>query len=453
MNTTLATRASTIPGDATLELSPDTVPNRSRRPDRDRRSIPETNGASLPATLLRRWQSSRRFRLAVYVGLALQAALAVGFAAIYRPFDLEIYLWGGHAVTHGLQLYLVQSHANWFTYPPFAAALFTPVGWIPALLGRLLWELASVAAFGYSCWVTLRLAGYRPCRSGLLAITGAGLMLEPVYHTLFLGQVNLFLLALVLTDVWLVARGRHAGIAIGIATAIKLIPGIFIILLLLARRTRDAMTAVASLCVCTLIGFAVDPAASKLYWTRLFYDTTRVSATYISNQSPYAAIARSLGGVEHVGAWYYLVPAVLGVAGLAIGAVLARRGDWLGAAAATGITGLLVSPISWTHHWVWIMPALVVLARGGRRCQVAAVCGYLLFALAPMWWTPHAGHNGDYGVHGLVTLIANCFLIYGLAFLAWLGWRIWSPASRHGGTGEPVAGDAPRVLETVGLPG
>jgi hypothetical protein len=366
------------------------------------------------------WLYSRRARLAVGIALTLEIGLVMGFAAVYRPFDLRIYLWGGRAVLHGPQLYLALSHGNWFTYPPFAAALFTPLAFLPSLVVRLAWELGTLAALAWCCALTLKLAGYRPTRILVLAMVAAGFALEPVYHTLYLGQVNVYLMAMVLADVWLVARGRHAGIGVGLAAAIKLIPGIFILLFLLTRRTRDAITAAATFACCTLIGFAVDPSASRLYWTRLFYDTSRVSATYISNQSPYGAVARILDGVSHVGAWYYAVPPVLGVVGLAVATTLARRGDWLGAATMTGVTGLLVSPISWTHHWVWVLPALVVLWRGGLASRVGAVCGYVLFALAPLWWTPHAGHSGDYGSHGAITLIANCFLIAGVAFMAYM---------------------------------
>lgn len=409
---------------------------------------PESGPAAGPS-----WLHGRRFRLAVAITLTLEVGLVIGFAAVYRPFDLQIYLWGGQAVTHGLRLYLVQSHGNWFTYPPFAAALFAPLAALPSLVVRLAWELASVGAFTWCCVVTLKLAGYRPSRTVLLAMVAGGLVLEPVYHTLYLGQVNVFLLALVLGDVWLVATGRRAGVGVGIATAIKLVPGLFILLFVLTRRTREAITAAVTFAGCTLIGFAVDPSASRLYWTRLFYDTKRVSATYISNQSAYAAAARILGGIGHVGAWYYVVPLALGVTGLAVATTLARRGDWLGAATMTGITGLLVSPISWTHHWVWIMPALVVLCRGGRGGQIAAACGYLLFALAPMWWTPHSDPAGDYGSRGVVTLIANCFLIAGVAFVIYLTvCSCWS-RSREPRFKPPVASRSPRDLgQTAGGP-
>jgi hypothetical protein len=381
-----------------------------------RSALPAADTAGLSAG----WLHGRRARLAVAITLTLEVGLVIGFAAVYRPFDLQIYLWGGRAVTHGLQLYLVQSDGNWFTYPPFAAVLFTPLAALPSLVVRLGWEVATVAAFALCCALTLKLAGYQPSRSLLLAVVAAGLALEPVYHTLYLGQVNVFLMALVLVDVWLVAQGRRAGAGIGLATAIKLVPGIFILFFLLTRRTGDAVRAAVTVAGCALIGFAVDPSASRLYWTRLFYDTRRVSATYISNQSAYGAVARLLDGAGHVGAWFYAVPLVFGVAGLAVATTLARRGDWLGAATMTGITGLLISPISWTHHWVWVLPALVVLCRGGPRSRVAAACGFLLFALAPMWWTPHSGQTGDYGSHGVTTLIANCFLIAGVAFMIYL---------------------------------
>lgn len=398
-----------------------------------------TTTAAAATSLARRaasWLETERARRLMYVTVALQLAVVAVFGLVYRPFDLQIYLWGGRAVTEGVRLYLAQSHGNLFTYPPFAAALFTPLTALPTVVVGVVWELATVGAFAWACVLTARLAGYRPNVTVVLAMVAGGLLLEPIYHTLYLGQVNVFLLALVLADIWRAARGCHSGIGIGIATAIKLTPGIFIVLLLLTRRTKDALTAAVTFAGCTLIGFAVDPSASRLYWQHVFYDTARVSAAYISNQSPYAAEVRILGGASHVGVWYDLVPVIIGGIGLVVATVLARRGDWLGAAAVTGIAGLMVSPISWTHHWVWVVPALVVLWRGGRRSRIAAACGYLLFVLAPMWWTPHSGGGGDYGSHGLVTLIANCFLVAGLAFLGYMvvcTWRTRQPVSSRAG--------------------
>jgi alpha-1,2-mannosyltransferase len=324
-------------------------------------------------------------------------------------------------------LYLVQADANWFTYPPFAATVFAPLAGVPAIAVRLAWELGSVAALAWACVLTVRLAGYRPTRTVIVTMTAAAVVLEPVYHTLFLGQVNLFLMALVLADMWRVSRGHPAGIGVGVAAAVKLVPGIFIVLLLLTRRTRDAAIAAATFVGCGLIGYVVDPSASKLYWTRLFFDAKRVSDGYISNQSLYAAVVRVLGGPSHAGIFFLVTAFAVGAAGLLVAAVLGRRGDWPGAAAVTGVTGLVVCPISWTHHWVWIVPAFVVLMRGGVGARIAAGSAYLLFALAPMWWTKHPVRPGmaQTGFHGLTTLTANCFLVAGLAFLAYMAVVAW----------------------------
>ena len=403
--------------------------------------------ASAPAP--RRVLLGRRARSVAYACILAELGLVIGFAIAYHPFDLSIYLWGGRAVTEGLRLYLVQAHANWFTYPPFAAAVFTPLAALPTVVVDVAWELASVAAFAWSCLLALKLAGCRASGPVLAAVVGAGFLLEPVYHTLFLGQVNLFLLALVMTDVWRVARGRTAGIGVGLAAAIKLTPAIFIVLFMVTRRTRDAVIAAGTFVTCALFGYLVDPSASRLYWTRLFYDTTRVRATYISNQSPYAAATRIMGGVSHVGSWYLAIPLVLGPLGLAVAATLARRQDWLGAAAVTGTTSLLVCPISWTHHWVWIMPALIVLLRGGPASRIAAACGYLLFAAAPMWWTPWSFKTSQYGFHGLVTLTANCFLIAGVAFLAYMAVCTWRPQSRRRDEQGPASWGSPSIPSLV----
>jgi hypothetical protein len=375
---------------------------------------------SLPAWM-RRWAAP-----AVYGVLLAEVAVIIWFSVAFKAVDFVVYMWGGHAISHDTLLYLGNSgNGHWFTYTPFAAAVFAPIAIMPNAAGQLLWELASVAAFAVACCTALKLAGWHPSRAVIAAVTAAGLVLEPVYHTLFNGQINLILLALVLVDVWLVAQDRRAGIGVGIAAAIKLTPAIFILFFLLARRTKAALIAAATFVVCGAIGFLVAPGASRLYWTRFFYDTKRVDAPYIGNQSVYGAAIRIFDGPTHVGVWYLLLTMAIGAVGLASATVFARAGDWLSAASVTGITGLLVSPVSWTHHWVWVMPALIVLVRGDKRHKIAAACGFALFALAPLWWTPHSLTRPDYGFHGLLTLVANCYLAAGAIFLAYMAWRAY----------------------------
>jgi hypothetical protein len=374
----------------------------------------------------------------IYPVLAAEIAAVVVAAVAYNPLDFRIYLWGGEAIADDARLYLEQGYAHWFTYSPFAAMVFAMLAGLPAIAARVLWQLASVAALASAIAIALKLTGRRLAAAEVAAFTAAALILEPVYHTLYQGQINLILMALILLDVWLVAQGRRAGYAIGIAAAIKLTPAIFAVMLLVTWRrnaVRAALTAGATFLACGLAGFLVAPEASRIYWSGLFHDTSRVGVSYISNQSPLGAAARILGGADHVGSWLTLVSLVIGVGGIGLAVAYARRDDWLAAAATTGVTGLLVSPVSWAHHWVWIVPALVLLIHDGRR--YAAAAAYALFVLAPMWWTPHAGGSAEYGLHGFTTLIANCYLLAGLGFLAYMGRRLYQGTRHRSGAALP----------------
>jgi hypothetical protein len=397
------------------------------------------DAVSAEGTGRRRWVTP-----VVYGVLGVELAVVVVFAAAYNALDFRIYMWGGHAVLDDSRLYLALAYGHWFTYSPFAAIVFVPVATLPLAVARVLWDLVSVAALAYSCTRIVQIAGYRPTRLAVAGFVAAAMALDPVWETLFLGQINLILLALILTDVWLVSRGSSrlaVGVGVGIAAAIKLTPAIFIVFFLLAGRTKAACVAAGTFAGCGLIGFLVAPDASRLYWRHLFFDTRRVGAPYISNQSPYATAIRIANGQGHIGPWWIVVPIAFAVVGLATATVLARRQDWLGATAVTGMTGLLVSPISWAHHWVWVLPALVLLLRAGHR--IAAGAGYLLFAVAPFWFTPHAAGPREYGFHWLTTLVANCFLLAGVAFLAYMALTQLRPPQRAGDQAEdldPVAG-------------
>jgi alpha-1,2-mannosyltransferase len=372
-----------------------------------------------------RWLMTRRGRQVAGAVLAAQLITVTVFALVYRPFDLRIYLWGGRAVWHGPALYHVLVAGNWYTYPPFSALAFTPLSTLPGWLVSLAWELASVAALAWLLRACLMLGGWPVSRALTAWATVAALCLEPVYHTLYLGQVNLFLTAAVVWDIRRLAAGKTAGWATGAAAAVKLLPGLFIFVYAAAGRWRDAARAAITFAACTAAGFVADPSASRLYWTKLWHDTTRVSAIYISNQSAYGAIAR-LAGTTKLGLWPMALAAALAAAGLAVAACQARDGNWLHAAATAGVTTLVASPISWTHHWTWAAPALLVLLiRPNAARTAAAAAGWLLFAIAPMWFTPWHGDSAEYRWHGLTTVVANSFLLAGLAYLTWTAWATW----------------------------
>lgn len=384
----------------------------------------------------RHWQVTAR---AAYGVLTVQIIGILAFVVAYNALDFHIYWEGGRVATHGAKLYREQLVAHWYTNTPFMAGLFIPISHLPLTVARVLWESASVAAFAWACASALELGGFRCTRPRLAAVVAAGLFLQPMWQSIFLGQVNPILLALVLADVRMVAAGRRrAGIGVGVAAAIKLTPGIFVVMLLLAGRIRAAAVAAGTFVGCGLLAFAIAPAASRVYWGGVFLDTSRVGAAYVSNQSPFGAAARLLGGPTHVGSWYPVVPLVLGVAGLAVAVAWARRADWLAAAAVTGTTGLLVSPISWAHHWMWVVPALVVLVRAGRRRWAAGV--YVLFCFSPLWWMPR-----KYGFDGVNTLVADSYLLCGLAFIGYMAWRLRGLPGRPGRPGRPVGGTSTAV--------
>jgi alpha-1,2-mannosyltransferase len=197
-------------------------------------------------------------------------------------------------------------------------------------------------------------------------------------------------------------------------------------MLLAAGRRRAAAVAAGTFGLCTGIGALVAPTASQEYWSHLVFDTGRVGVTYISNQSPFGVVARLFGGP--VGGWYAAVPVVVGITGVAVAACFARIGDYLAMTAATGLTMLLVCPISWSHHWVWALPALPVCGRGARRRDRVVVAGcYAVFLTGLPWWTPHDGGAAEFGWHGVTTLAADSYAVVGLVLLGSLSWLLVRP--------------------------
>ncbi|WP_051468389.1 glycosyltransferase 87 family protein [Actinomadura oligospora] len=365
-------------------------------------------------------------KMFVRVLLAVEVAALAVWSVVWDSLDFRIYRLGGGVVTEGTRLYTEQLAEHWYTNSPVFALVCSPLADLPLTVARVGWQFASMAALVWACANVLDLAGRPVTRNTVAALVAAAMLLEPMYHSFFQGQVNLILLALVVADVRAVARGRVAGAGIGLAAAMKLTPGIFIVLLLVTGRIRAAAVATGTFAVAVAGTWLIAPDASRAYWTGTFRDTSRVGVTYISNQSPFGMLSRMLGGhPDRVQGWYPVISVVVAVAGLAVAALWARRGDWLGATAVTGVTGLLVSPISWAHHWVWVLPALVLLVRDGRR--VAAACAYVLFVLSPLWWTPHDGTDREWGFHWLTTAVANCYLLSGVAFLVYTALELRRP--------------------------
>ena len=401
--------------------------------------------------------------LAVYV-----ADLATHLSSMAAMRDLAVYRNGGLIVRHVAPAY--DGHRasplyDWmgqngvqFTYPPFAAIVFAVASVLSWTALRWAMTLASLAALGLSLWLVFGALGYsgRPkVRLGAtLGVSALALLTEPVQQTLALGQVNLLLMLLIVADLLTASALKEQtrwwhGIGIGLAAAIKLTPLIFIPYLLLVRRYRQAATAAGTFVVTVLLGYAILPKDSDTYWLHgLVFNANRIVFLGTrGNQSLRGVLTRLAGSVTS-GTAPWLVAAILVlIAGVVAAAVLYRAGHPVAGMLGCALTGLLVSPLSWDHHWVWVAPAVALLAHQGARARGAVRAGWwgaagglvLVFGAWPQFWDAQAGltpagliwygpatyfATGDqpwyheFHWHGLQLLAGNSFVLAGLAGLA-----------------------------------
>src|SRR5262249_17837311 len=156
---------------------------------------------------------------------------------------------------------------------------------------------------------------------------------------------------------------------IGFATAIKLVPGLFIPYLWLTGRKRAAGVATATFGALTLLGAVVAPSDSWQFFHSKIFDPT--SPDFFTNQSIEGALQRALAGAWR---WLWLIASALVLwYGLRAAVEASRRGDELRAVAITGLVSVLVSPISWIHHLVWIVPVIAVIIGAGRDPKRTAI--------------------------------------------------------------------------------
>ncbi|MFF1440005.1 glycosyltransferase 87 family protein [Streptomyces sp. NPDC058295] len=395
-----------------------------------------------------------RGRLLLLLALAAVVTVFTATVPLLRDwFDLRVYYGTVNSWIHEggrVYDYRVPGTPYGFTYPPFAAVVMLPmalVGLRTAIVTALLLNLAALA-FAVRVCVGPRWRRYGWYGAGLAACALA--LFEPLRDTLSFGQVNLLLLALVLADAGLLASGRTrwAGVGIGLAAAVKLTPALFIGLLLVARRWRAAAVATTVAAAATALAALVAPDASRFYWTRALWDTTRVGRLdYVSNQSLQGVLARL--GVESRVVWAVLVLAALGWwVWRARRAVAA--GDWQAAFALTGLTACLVSPVTWVHHLVWLLPSFAVLIRAGRPRVAGALYAVLCTSVVWLWFDDASGVDGFLG--------SNTYTWITLGLLVWLPAgqlpEERRPASRSpSATAAPPSAAAPAISAASGQPG
>ncbi len=409
-------------------------------------------------------------------------------------YDLGVYHHAGLIARHDpAALYRWQLRPGIkFTYTPFAAAVFAVGSVLPTAMLRWLMTVGSIAALGATCWVTFGGLGWTGRRrvTGTLAVAALSLWTEPVLRALQLGQIELVLMALLAWDLCQPDDRPWKGAGVGLAAGIKLVPLIFIPYLILAGKLRQAAVAAAVFAATVAAGFAVLPRPSATWWlTGYFLHPGNVGEVgALVNQSLLAVITRVLGSMRAALPVWLAVAALTAVAGLAAAALLDRSGRPLAGWISCALTGLLVSPVSWDHHWVWIVPVLVLLtgravaapravpgtppgavppvARGAARWARWALVGAVaaVFGGWPEHWTgslalvpdgllgffvgPHPAHE-VYHLHGLQLISWNLFVAAGLVMLA----VALAAAARAAAGGAAAGGAAAGGAATARLAG
>ena len=370
---------------------------------------------------------SPRRRTVFAVGVAVTVAVFLVTVPAFRHFfDLGVYLGAvRHWLVAGGDLYDFRYDGTeyGFTYPPFAALVMSPL----ALLSRPVAVAASIAAnavavgllLRWFLWPALRRLG-RPAWTSWTVAFCVVLVFEPVRDTFSVGQVNLILLVLVVADLRLLRAGHgRAGVLLGLAAAIKLTPAIFIGYLLITRRWRAAAVATGTAASATLVTAVVAADESAAFWAGAVWDTGRVGdLAYVSNQSLRGVVARLDAGAL----WWVAAACFV----LALWWVRARRaadsGDHTTGFALTGIAGCLLSPVTWVHHLVWLLPALFLLLdaalgepdrrrRHYRLAGVAAIWVVLSSSVVWLWWGGVQGWTGTIGSNTYVWISIGLLLL------------------------------------------
>jgi alpha-1,2-mannosyltransferase len=370
----------------------------------------------------------------VLAALSLAGALALAIApATGRQVDFEVYRMGG-AQLFGQRLYDVYLAGLdlHFTYPPFAALLFWPFAQVSVRLGQLVWLVINLLALVAMTAVSIR--AVRPGWSrrriwGIaLIVLFPVLRLSPDILTLDYGQVNFVVALLILVDLTCVVRFRSRalprGVLLGIAAAVKLTPLIFIPFLVLTRQFRAAATALGSFLLCSAAAFAIAPHSSRFYWSHKIFERA-ATLIYISDQNLHSALQR-IGAGPPAPLLLDALTVIFAAGGLAVAAWAYRVSSPVLGILLCAATGLIVSPVSWAHHYVWVVPVLAWLILGRDRPQGGwwwALAAAVLFWIAPIWWVPDVqeGYGGP-----LVILAGNSFFLAAVAFVLLAGLLLWS---------------------------
>ncbi|MFC3890472.1 glycosyltransferase 87 family protein [Lentzea rhizosphaerae] len=392
-----------------------------------------------------RWVAARRvLRVLWFVTLAAVPLVLASTGVSY--LDLQVYRTGGTAWLQGLPLYVdfpgeLDGPQLPFTYPPIAAVIFSVLTVVPVWAANALVVIVNFLCLSLVSFLVTRRLTARPNVVWTVApaVAIAGTALEPVISTFLFGQINLVLMALVVVDCLAVRDPRLRGVLVGLAAAIKLTPLIFLLYFLVRRDWRAAITSMVTFLGLAAAGFLFAAEDSAEYWFHALLDPSRAGGlAYMANQSLRGVLHRINPGQPTETLLWLGLSAVVVV--LAVVAAQRARNDVV-ALTAIATAGLLVSPVSWSHHWVWCVPGFLALGFARRNWGTLAAL-LVVFFVQPFTWLPSTGDKemtwtwwqhvyGDaYTWVAIGLLVALATTRPGLSSAAPARFRGWTPRSR-----------------------
>ena len=333
--------------------------------------------------------------------------------------DFSVYWYGGKILNDAgtAPSALYAGNVDWaggpalmFTYPPFAAIVFGLLARLPQATALTLFNaagavvaiLAAVRTVRYWNAKTSWRATFRAPGNGWAAavLVLAVLNLGPWRETLVFGQINALLMGLIAVD--LLARNRRwtrgfpgSGFLVGVAAGIKLTPLVFGLYYLVRKDWRGLGNMAAGFTATVVLGWLLRPAESLQFWLQMLPDTSRMGgAGYVDNLSLKGALLHFGVPEAHVTVPWLVLSLVVVAVGAAVIKAASDQGARVVAVSATALTMLLISPVSWSHHWVWVaavFPAFAWTLReaprryAGMRWTMGGVLGIsiLVFLFSP----------------------------------------------------------------------
>lgn len=307
---------------------------------------------------------ARPQRVLMVVGVVVVAAIALliqnAIVPFAKPFwglfdnqlDLGVYRAGAQTVLDGHRLYDAKLLGQMdYTYTPFSIIGFVPFAWMPMAVARVVWSAGILVALYLTIMISFRSLGRTatwPLRAVAAALVAVMMLLEPVRTTIWYGQINVFLMLVILADLLRGDDARLRGAATGFTAGIKLTPMLFAVYLLIVRKTRPALGVVAGFVASVLIGFAILPSTSWEYWTSKLQDSNRVGTPQTpGNQSIRGFLANLWTTNTPSSAWWVLLAGLGLVLGMGAALVAHRAGQELLALSVVGMTSCAISPMAW----------------------------------------------------------------------------------------------------------